>query len=274
MEVEDSSKAIDMDDAARAFDERRSIDVLDVTAAQPGAPARVLGKTIPERLRSLVASVDGRIVFTTSFGIEDQLIAHHIFTEKLPIAVVTLDTGRLFPATYTLWQQTEEQYGLRIRGVYPDAEAVAEMVADAGINGFYYSKDARLACCGVRKVEPLARALNDAAAWVTGLRADQSGQRAAVPLSGWDSERSLLKVAPLFDWTRAEVAAECKALGVPVNSLHADGYLSIGCQPCTRAIQPGEDERAGRWWWEQEDAKECGLHVASDGRLVRAGAAA
>jgi phosphoadenosine phosphosulfate reductase len=262
-----------MDDSAGSFRERRDLDVLDLTSVD--APAGLVGGgTIPERLRSLIAAVDGRIVFTTSFGIEDQLIAHHLFTEKLPIAVVTLDTGRLFPATYTLWQQTEEQYGSRIRGVYPDAEAVAEVVADAGINGFYSSKDARLACCGVRKVEPLKRALAGAAAWVTGLRADQSGQRAAVPLSGWDADRGLLKVAPLFNWTRAEVAAECAALGVPVNALHADGYLSIGCQPCTRAIQPGEDERAGRWWWEQDAARECGLHVDGDGRLVRAGATA
>jgi phosphoadenosine phosphosulfate reductase len=261
-----------MDNSAASFAERRDVDVLDLTGGDtPGA--LVAGPSVAERLRSLVAAVDGRIVFTTSFGIEDQLIAHHIFTERLPVDVVTLDTGRLFSETYALWQQTEEQYGVRIRAVYPDAQAVAEMVADAGINGFYYSKDARLACCGVRKVEPLKRALAGAAAWVTGLRADQSGQRSAVPLSAWDTQRSLLKVAPLFDRTRDEVAAECAALGVPVNTLHGQGYLSIGCQPCTRAIQPGEPERAGRWWWEQDGARECGLHVGSDGRLVRTGAA-
>jgi phosphoadenosine phosphosulfate reductase len=231
------------------------------------------GATIAERLRSAVAAVDGRIVFTTSFGIEDQLIAHHIFTEKLPIEVATLDTGRLFPSTYTVWQETEERYGVRIKAFYPEAQAAAAMVADAGINGFYYSKDARIACCTVRKVEPLARALHGAAAWVTGLRADQSGSRAAVPLAAWDAERGLLKLAPLHDYTRAQVAAEAEALGVPVNELHAQGFLSIGCAPCTRAVAPGEPERAGRWWWEKDDAKECGLHVGADGRLVRSSAA-
>lgn len=225
-----------------------------------------------ERLRA-AAGAGGRVVFTTSFGVEDQLIAHHIFTEKLPIEVVTLDTGRLFPSTYKVWQETEERYGVRIRSFHPDAQAVAAMVADGGINGFYYSKDARIGCCAVRKVEPLARALEGAALWITGLRADQSGQRAAVPLVSWDGERHLLKVAPLFDWTRSQVVEECERLGVPVNELHAKGYLSIGCEPCTRAVLPGEPERAGRWWWEDDAAKECGLHVDGDGRLVRRKAA-
>jgi phosphoadenosine phosphosulfate reductase len=228
--------------------------------------------TPAERLRA-TAEAAGRAVFTTSFGVEDQVIAHHIFTERLPIEVVTLDTGRLFPSTYKLWQETEERYGVRIRSFHPDAGAVAAMVADAGINGFYHSKDARIGCCAVRKVEPLARALEGAAFWVTGLRADQSGQRAAVPLASWDEERQLLKVAPLFDWTRGQVVAACEQLGVPVNELHAKGFLSIGCEPCTRAILPGEPERAGRWWWEDDAAKECGLHVDADGRLVRRKAA-
>lgn len=234
------------------------------------APSRGVG----DRLEQLRNELPGRVVFTTSFGIEDQLIAHHIFTSGLPIEVVTLDTGRLFPFTYTLWQETEERYGVRIRSFHPEAEAVAAMVADAGINGFYHSREARIACCTVRKVEPLARALAGAAAWITGLRADQSGERASVPFTSWDDERGLIKAAPLFDRTRAEVAAECEALGVPVNALHARGFLSIGCEPCTRAIHPGEPERAGRWWWERDEAKECGLHVGADGRLARAKAAA
>jgi phosphoadenosine phosphosulfate reductase len=235
--------------------------------------ARIGGATIAERLRSAAQAVDGRLVFTTSFGIEDQLIAHHIFEQKLPIEVATLDTGRLFPSTYDVWQATEERYGVRIRAFYPEAGAVAAMVADAGINGFYHSKDARIACCQVRKVEPLARALAGAAVWVTGLRADQSGQRASVALAGWDAERGLLKLAPLYDYSRDRVAAEVEALGVPVNALHAQGFLSIGCAPCTRALAPGEPERAGRWWWETDEAKECGLHVGADGRLVRSNAA-
>lgn len=222
-----------------------------------------------DRLADLRERVAGKIVFTTSFGIEDQAITHFIFSRGLAIDVVTLDTGRLFPSTYTVWEETEQKYGRRIRSVQPDATAVAAMVADWGINGFYHSKDARLSCCHVRKVEPLGRALAGAEAWVTGLRADQSGQRSGVMLESVDEERGLVKFAPLFDWTRADVADFCAENNVPINSLHAEGYLSIGCQPCTRAIAPGEPERAGRWWWEQEGTAECGLHVGPDGRLVR-----
>jgi phosphoadenosine phosphosulfate reductase len=232
------------------------------------------GFTPAERLASLRAAVPGRIVFTTSFGIEDQAIAHLIFTGKLDIEVATLDTGRLFPATYDLWAETEEHYGVRIRSFHPDAAALAAFVADAGINGFYHSKAARTDCCFVRKVEPLGRALAGANAWVTGLRADQSDEREGVALAGWDEERALIKLNPLFDWTREEVAAFCAAEQVPVSELHAEGFLSIGCQPCTRAVKPGESERAGRWWWETDEARECGLHVDADGRLMRTSIAA
>ena len=267
-----------MIEAEGPFDSRSAVpDAIDPIVPDEPAEAligRIAGDTIPERLRSAAAAIPGRLVFTTSFGIEDQLIAHHIFTQKLPIEVVTLDTGRLFPSTYKLWQETEERYGIRIRAFYPQAEAVAAMVSDSGINGFYHSKDARIACCEVRKVEPLGRALAGAAAWVTGLRADQSGQRASVVLASWDNERGLVKLAPLYDYSRDRVAAECQALAVPVNALHAKGFLSIGCEPCTRALQPGEPERAGRWWWESDEAKECGLHVGADGKLVRGKAAA
>ncbi|HEY0013361.1 MAG TPA: phosphoadenylyl-sulfate reductase [Allosphingosinicella sp.] len=266
-----------MADASGPFHTRRDVpDAVDPVVPDVPADAlvgRIGGDTIAERLRTSVQAVQGRLVFTTSFGIEDQLIAHHIFTEKLPIEVVTLDTGRLFPTTYDVWQATEERYGVRIKAFYPQADAVAAMVADSGINGFYHSKDARIACCGVRKVEPLGRALAGAAAWVTGLRADQSGQRSSVPLAAWDGERGLLKLAPLYDYTRDRVAAEVGPLGVAVNELHAQGFLSIGCAPCTRALAPGEPERAGRWWWENDAAKECGLHVGADGRLVRSNAA-
>lgn len=236
------------------------------------ALARIGGATPPERLASLRAAVPGRIVFTTSFGIEDQAIAHWIFTERLGIEVVTLDTGRLFPSTYKLWQETEERYGQRIRSWHPDGAALAAFVADAGINGFYHSKAARLDCCGIRKVEPLGRALAGASGWVTGLRADQSGARGAVQVASWDEERALVKAAPLFDWSREAVADFCVAENVPINPLHAQGYPSIGCEPCTRAIAPGEPERAGRWWWETDDARECGLHVGADGKLHRAAA--
>jgi phosphoadenosine phosphosulfate reductase len=235
---------------------------------------RIGGTTPGERLASLRAALPGRIVFTTSFGLEDQAIAHLIFTQKLAIEVATLDTGRLFPETYELWAETEARYGARIRSFHPDAAALAALVADAGINGFYFSKVARTGCCFVRKVEPLNRALAGASAWVTGLRADQSEEREGVALAGWDAERSLVKVNPLHDWTRAEVAAFCAAERVPVNALHDQGFLSIGCQPCTRAVRPGEPERAGRWWWETDEARECGLHLGADGKLVRTKVAA
>ena len=250
-----------------------SATIAPLHPAAPGAAALIEDETLSERLRSAIAAIDGRIVLTTSFGMEAQLIAHHIFTERLPIEVVTLDTGRMFPETYKVWQETEERYGVRIRAYYPEADAVRAMVADSGINGFYYSKEARLACCDVRKVEPLKRALEGASAWMVGLRADQSRHRASVGLAGWDARRELVKISPLFDWTREEVAAECERLGVPVNALYAQGYPSIGCEPCTRAVQPGEDERAGRWWWERDDTKECGLHMSPAERPLRTKAA-
>lgn len=240
-----------------------------------GDALRLIGGATPaERLASLRAAVPGRIVFTSSFGIEDQAIAHLIFTGRLDIEVATLDTGRLFPATYDLWAETEERYGVRIRSYHPDATALAAFVADAGINGFYHSKEARTSCCYVRKVEPLGRALAGASAWVTGLRADQSDERLGVALAGWDEERRLIKLNPLYDWARDRVTSFCAAESVPVSALHAEGFLSIGCQPCTRAVQPGEHERAGRWWWETDEARECGLHLGPDGRLVRTRVAA
>ncbi len=230
-------------------------------------------KDLRARLGVAVGAIKDRIIFTTSFGIEDQLIAHHIFSDRLPIEVVTLDTGRLFPETYRVWQKTEERYQVRVRAVYPNADTLAALIADQGINGFFHSKDARLACCAARKIEPLRRALSGAGAWLTGLRARQSAGRASTKLVEWDLEHGLVKIAPLFDFTRDEVAADCTALEVPVNELHAQGFASIGCAPCTRAIQPGETERAGRWWWERDDSKECGLHVDPSGRLVRSAAA-
>lgn len=242
---------------------------MGVRVPSGGKIAQIAGSTPAERLRALRATVSGRIVFTTSFGIEDQALAYLIFQGRLDIEMVTLDTGRLFPSTYKLWAETEERYGVRIRSYHPEQAALAAHVTDAGINGFYYSKEARTRCCTVRKVEPLARALAGAEAWVTGLRADQSGQRAAVELAAWDAERDLLKVSPLYDWSRAEVADFCAAERVPVNELHARGFLSIGCEPCTRALKPGEPERAGRWWWESDEARECGLHVGAGGKLVR-----
>ncbi|GAA4811038.1 phosphoadenylyl-sulfate reductase [Sphingosinicella ginsenosidimutans] len=235
-------------------------------------PARIAGATPAERLASLRAATEGRIVFTTSFGLEDQVLTHLIATAGHDIEIATLDTGRLFPETYETWARTEARYGLRVRAFYPDRAALEAWVGAHGIDGFYESRAVRESCCAVRKVEPLGRALAGAAVWVTGLRAGQSAAREAVRLAAWDEARGLLKVAPLFDWTGAEVAGFAAREAVPVSALHAKGYPSIGCAPCTRAVAPGEDERAGRWWWEQ-GAKECGLHVGDDGRLVRRQAA-
>jgi phosphoadenosine phosphosulfate reductase len=221
--------------------------------------------TLPNRLNLLRKAVSGRIVFTTSLGIEDQAVTHAIAESKVDFEVVTLDTGRLFPETYELWQATEEKYALRIKAFYPQAEALEALVADQGINGFYYGLDMRKACCGVRKVEPLARALAGAKVWVTGLRGDQNDHRSHLRFVEWDAERGLIKANPLLDYTRDDVVLYTRANAVPVNVLHDKGFVSIGCAPCTRAIKPGDPERAGRWWWESEDKKECGLHVAADG---------
>ena len=211
-----------------------------------------------KRLEGLRAGIEGRIVFTTSFGLEDQAVAHFIFTKGLDIEVSTLDTGRLFPSTYKVWEETERRYGKRIRSWHPDGAALANFVALAGINGFYGSKEARLGCCQVRKVEPLGRALAGAAAWVTGLRADQSPA----------AHRELSPGTRTASWSSSRPCTTGPATGRhsarprrPVNALHASGYPSIGCEPCT-APSLLEPERAGRWWWESDEARECGLQSA------------
>lgn len=227
-----------------------------------------------ERLKAIRAAVQGELIFTTSFGLEDQVLAHLIAQSGIAVSFATLDTGRLFPETYTLWRETEARYGLRIAAYFPHHEAVQDYVADQGIDGFYATLEARKACCHIRKVEPLKRALKGAAGWITGLRADQSAARGETPFAAWDEGYQLTKFNPLLDWSRVQAAHFAETHGVPVNPLHAHGFLSIGCAPCTRAIAPGEPERAGRWWWEDEAKKECGLHVGPDGRLVRAEASA
>ena len=224
---------------------------------------------VPGRLAGIVAGADGPVVFTTSFGLEDQVLTHFIATAKLPVSFATLDTGRLFPEVYALWQETEERYGILIRPYCPRHDAVELLVRQNGINGFYASRDARKSCCDIRKVEPLGRALAGADVWLTGLRADQSAARGDVRLAEADPARKLIKASPLTDWSRERALSFAEANGVPLNPLHARGFVSIGCQPCTRAIRPGEPERAGRWWWEDDAAKECGLHVGPDGKLAR-----
>ncbi len=225
--------------------------------------------SLVERMR-IIANTAERVVFTTSFGIEDQTITHAIYAATVHnIALLTLDTGRLFPETYDVWAATEKKYGVKITAFNPKGEAVETYIAQNSINEFYNSVEARQACCTIRKVEPLARALTGADIWVTGLRSDQSHARTTAQFAEFDSNRKLKKMNPLFDWSREKVAAYITENSVPVNSMHAKGFVSIGCAPCTRAINPGEPERAGRWWWETETAKECGLHVNAEGKLVQ-----
>ncbi len=225
------------------------------------------------RLRLLRDGVQGTLTFTTSFGLEDQVLAHFLHAAGISVRYVTLDTGRLFPETYGVWAATEQCYGIRVHAYYPEAGAVERLVNAQGIDGFYASTAARHACCDIRKVAPLRRALRDASAWITGLRADQSDVRQSIEFASYDDEHDLIKINPLFDWSRDRVEAEAAAANVPVSPLHERGFRSIGCAPCTRAVGPDEPERAGRWWWETETAKECGLHLTPDGWLVRAGGA-
>jgi phosphoadenosine phosphosulfate reductase len=219
------------------------------------------GLAPPARIALLRDVLAGRIVFAHGFGIEGQLIFHWICERGLDIEVVTLDTGRLFPETYALWAETERRYGRRIRAVYPDQAALEALVARQGIDGFYRSQEARLACCDVRNAQPLERALAGASGWIAGLRADQSASRQDAGLIGFDKSRGLIKLNPLFDWTRAAVFERVHAERIPINSLHAKGFASIGCACCTRATGPGEPERNGRWWWEKNASRECGLHL-------------
>jgi phosphoadenosine phosphosulfate reductase len=199
--------------------------------------------------------------FSTSFGAEDMVVLDLIRRHVLPIRIFTLDTGRLPEETYRLLHKVEQRYGHCVETWFPDAPAVQRLVARDGINGFYDSVDRRKACCTVRKLEPLARALAGCAAWVTGLRAEQSVTRKALAVREWDDERALTKFNPLADWSEDDVWDYLREHNVPYNELHDRRYPSIGCAPCTRAISAGEDIRAGRWWWESADTKECGLHA-------------
>lgn len=217
--------------------------------------------SLAERL-ALVAGLGARSVFTTSLGIEDQVITAAIGTHRLPIEVATLETGRLFQETLRLIDETEERYDLSITRFYPQQDHIDAYAEKYGLNGFYESVEARHACCHVRKLIPLAKALDGAGFWITGLRRGQSGNRATTPFAEFDADRNLIKINPLADWDIDAIKAHVSAENIPVNPLHARGYPSIGCEPCTRAIKPGEPERAGRWWWENDEKRECGLHVA------------
>jgi phosphoadenosine phosphosulfate reductase len=201
------------------------------------------------------------IVFSTSFGIEDQVITHLIASRQLPFEIFTLDTGRLFAETYSTWSRTLEQYNINITAFYPAAEAVERFVTEKGPNSFYESFENRKQCCHIRKVEPLQRALKGKSVWITGIRAEQSPGRHYESKVEWDDVNCIIKYHPLLNWTFKEVKNFVNKNNIPFNPLHDKGFVSIGCAPCTRAIKSGEDFRAGRWWWEDNSKKECGLHI-------------
>ena len=209
-----------------------------------------------------IANEFRNVAFASSLGAEDMVVTDAIFTADLPIAVFTLDTGRLPRETLDLLENIRSRYSRAVEIFRPDAEDVARYVSTHGVNAFYESVELRKSCCHIRKVEPLTRALAGRDAWVTGLRRAQSVTRTDLPLREFDAIHGLVKFNPLADWSEEEVWAYVRGRDVPYNALHDRGYPSIGCDPCTRAIRPGEDVRAGRWWWESRDSKECGIHVS------------
>lgn len=226
---------------------------------------------LTDRLGGIRDAIPGTLVFTTSFGLEDQALTHAIVEAGIDVTFATLDTGRLFDETLELWAETEMRYGFGIRAYVPNEAAVQDLLDRDGPLGFRRSLEARQACCGVRKVEPLGRALAGAAGWLTGLRSDQSATRRATPFVSFDADHQVAKISPLADWSRTQVERYVAENGVPYNPLHDQGFPSVGCAPCTRAVRAGEPERAGRWWWEAEAKKECGLHGRPGGWPAAAG---
>ncbi|WP_415033506.1 phosphoadenylyl-sulfate reductase [Azonexus sp.] len=204
-------------------------------------------------------------VFANSLGAEDMVLTDLICKNQLPIEIFSLDTGRLPSETYDLMAELDRHYGLKLKIYYPQAEPLERYVRQHGINAFYDSVDLRKACCHLRKVEPLQRALSGQRAWITGMRAEQAATRGQLAQQTYDESNALEKFNPLADWSEQEVWAYLKTHAVPYNPLHEAFYPSIGCAPCTRAISPGEDIRAGRWWWENPQTKECGLHIKRGG---------
>jgi len=217
--------------------------------------------SIDEFLLGLTRQFPDAVTFSTSFSYEDQVITDKILSNQLSIKIFTLDTGRLFPETYSVWRSTNEKYNTHIKAYYPDAISLESFVEEKGPNAFYESVENRKECCYLRKVAPLKRALKDNSIWITGLRTEHSADRHDMPQIEWDESNHVIKYHPILHWTTEEVKQYINENDIPYNSLHDKGFVSIGCAPCTRAIRPGEDFRAGRWWWEDNTKKECGLHV-------------
>jgi len=217
--------------------------------------------TIEETLKILSQRFASKIAFSSSFGHEDQVLSHLIFSNNFPIEVFTLDTGRIFPETYKVFNETIKKYDKKITTYYPDAALVEKMMTEKGPHSFYESVENRKECCNIRKVIPLKRALENVDLWITGLRAEQSDARHDLQFFQYDSVFNVIKYNPLLNWTLEETVDFIKENNIPYNQLFDQGFVSIGCQPCTRAIKAGESFRAGRWWWEDNSKKECGLHA-------------
>jgi len=221
---------------------------------------KLSGKSFDEILAWFLTEYKGRIALSSSLGAEDQVLTDMIMKIAPDTKIFTLDTGRLFYETYELIEKTSLRYKFKMEIFFPDSEKVQQMVAQKGINLFYQSVENRKECCHIRKIEPLKRAFKGLDVWICGLRKDQSTTRTQNQMIEWDEANGLIKLNPLIDWTEKQVWDYIKQNNVPYNTLHDNGYPSIGCQPCTREVFPGEDVRAGRWWWENADSKECGLH--------------
>jgi len=221
-----------------------------------------------EVLEYFIMENEGKIALSSSMGAEDQVLTDMICTINKSVKIFTLDTGRLFPETYELIEAANKKYNISVEVYFPDYSNVQKMVREKGINLFYESIENRKLCCNIRKIEPLKRALSGLKIWISGLRKDQSVTRFYSKRIEWDENYNLIKLNPLINWTEDQVWDYIYSNKIPYNPLHDEGFRSIGCQPCTRAIQPGEEIRAGRWWWEQPEQKECGIHEKkkSDGR--------
>jgi phosphoadenosine phosphosulfate reductase len=219
------------------------------------------GFPIEDQLKKLVSLFPEKVIFTTSLGIEDQVITHKLFSNNIDVKVITLDTGRLFPQTYDVFSNTIIKYNKKISVYFPEYESVEKMITEKGPFSFYQSVENRKECCRIRKVVPLNRALKGMECWISGIRAEQSDNRNNMDWLEYDKSKNLYKFYPLFNWTFDDIKNFVKENNVPYNSLHDKGFVSIGCEPCTRAVKPGEDFRSGRWWWENDGPKECGLHI-------------
>lgn len=210
-------------------------------------------------LQVLVERFPRKVTFSTSFSYEDQIVTHLI--KNLDVEIFTLDTGRLFEQTYETWTASRAFFKKEIKAYYPETEEIREFVSQNGPDSFYQSVEQRKACCTIRKVHPLKKALQGYKVWITGLRSEHSTNRQNMPQLEWDEDNQIIKFHPLLHWTSEQVTDYVQTHHLPYNHLHKKGFVSIGCEPCTRAIKEGEDFRAGRWWWEDANKKECGLHI-------------